>query len=205
MRLHLTMTAPGLPERGGAVDVWWKGTAFRVRDDTGRDHGAVLADLAEPRGLGRIHGSIEEIMDVASAAQGPKPEPVELLGDTATGAGWVLQPGDEAWPVEAGLLTPAADQIFAPDSPSPLQEVKRGRRLGRPTTEYSGTITGTAGSATYTNVVRRVVSGPYLLLDDVRDARNAGYSVVRRALRIREGRVCDADVSHPCPRFRRLV
>ena len=194
VRLEISMRGPALPERGGTVDVWWKGARFRVRDDTGRDHGSILADLAAPRGLGQAPGSIEEIMDVASAAEGPKPDPTELFGDMASGAGWVVPPGEGPWPIEADRLVAAANQIFAPDTETSLEEVARDTILGRASVEYAGTIRGTVGTATYTNQVSRVVSAPYLLLEDARDARNADYYFVRRALWVREDQVQDADV-----------
>src|SRR5512132_284876 len=90
--LRLSRKGPGLPARESDMDVWLKGTRFRVRDRSGRDVGSIVRDVTHPRGLGDPPASMEEIMDIRSRslrADDPGAA-TELYGDLATREGWVL-------------------------------------------------------------------------------------------------------------------
>ena len=47
------------------------------------------------------------------------------------------------------------------------------------------------------NEVTRVIAPPYLVLEDIRSAANAGMSYVREIVALDEGTVTDADLTPP--------
>jgi hypothetical protein len=196
-RLRLTRTGPALPPRESYLDIWLKGARFRVRDGAGRDVGAILGDLAAPRGLGAAPRSLEAIMDVWSqsaeagvAAAGA----TELYGDLATGEGWVRRHGQAAWPIAAETLAPAAEQILAGEPDARLERRGPVTRLGRPGVEYQGVLEGEEQGIPYRSAVTRVVAPPYLLFSDVRDAANPDHAYTREVVALEEGAVADADL-----------
>jgi hypothetical protein len=199
-RLRLARTGPALPPREGFMDIWLKGSRFRVRDEAGRSVAAILDDLAAPRGLGAAPRSLEAIMDVwsQSSAAGPAaPGATELYGDLATGEGWVRRRGQAAWPIAAETLAPAAEQILAGETDARLARRGSVTRLGRPGVEYQGVLEGEEQGVPYRSAVTRVVAPPYLLFIDVRDAANPDHAYTREVVALEEGAVADAHLTPP--------
>jgi hypothetical protein len=194
-RLRLSKSGPGLPPRQSEMDIWMKGTRFRVRDQAGRDVGAILGDLEQKRGLGAFPASMEDIMDVWSRSlSAVDPGVTELYGDLATGKGWVLSGNQPAWPIAAEQLAPAAEQILTAESEERLEPRGRVTRLGRSATEYQGVVEGEDQGSRYRSNVTRIVSPPYLLLSSVRDASNVDHSYTREVLSLEEGAATDSDL-----------
>jgi hypothetical protein len=199
-RLRLSKVASVLPPRESYMSIWMKGTRFRVRDESGRDVAAILGDVSSSRGVGVPARSIEEMMDVWSQSRdtGSAARSVtELYGDLATGEGWVLRGGQAAWPIRADELAPAAEQILAGGLDEQLQPRAQVTRLGRPATEYHGFLEGKDQGIPYRSEVTRVISAPYLLLSEVRNAENAGHSYTREVLSLEEGAAADSDLTPP--------
>lgn len=199
-RLRLARLSPALPPRESYMEIWLKGSRFRVRDESGRHVSEILGDLSANRGLGVPARSIEEIMDVwsrshdvSAAARGVS----ELYGDLATGEGRVVRGGQPAWPIEADELAAAAEQILAKGLDQRLKPQAQVTRLGRPATEYQGFFEGEEEGIPYKSEVTLVVSPPFLLLSDVRDARNAGHSYTREVVSLEEGAASDQDLALP--------
>jgi hypothetical protein len=199
-RLRLSKVAPVLPPRESYMSIWMEGTRFRVRDESGRDVATILGDVSSSRGVGVPARSIEEMMDVWSQSRdtGSAARSVtELYGDLATGEGWVLRGGQAAWPIRADELAPAAEQILAGGLDEQLQPRAQVTRLGRPATEYHGFLEGKDQGIPYRSEVTRVISAPYLLLSEVRNAENAGHSYTREVFSLEEGAAADSDLTPP--------
>lgn len=197
IRLRLHFHAPALPERDIEQTIWLRGSKFRVRDEVGRDLYEILGDVTYRRGLGLPATTMEEIMDRNAAARRKPSGVTDVYGDLASDAGWVLQAPDQPSPVPARTLAPLARQVLASDRVAALARVGDVERLGRDATEYKGEVEVEEAGATRRNAVVRVVSPPYLLLDDVRDADDADHYYVREVLALDEGVVTDADVTPP--------
>ena len=199
-RLRLSRMGPGLPPRDSYMDIWLKGTRFRVRDEAGRHVAAILEDLSASRGLGAAPRSMEEIMDIWSQApdmSAAAPAATELYGDLATGQGWVRRGGQAAWPMAAEKLAPAAEQILAGGLDQRLERLGEVTRLGRPGTEYHGFLEGEEQGHAYTSAVTRVVSPPYLVFSHVHDARNPGHYYTCEIVALEEGAATDPDLTPP--------
>ena len=121
----------------------------------------------------------------------------ELYGDLATGKGWVVRGGQAAWPIAADELAPAAEQILAGELDRQLEPRGQVTRLGRPSTEYHGFLEGGDQGIPYRSEITRVVSPPYLLFSDVRDAQNAGHYYTREVVSLEEGSAADLDLTPP--------
>jgi hypothetical protein len=199
-RLRLSRMNPILPPRQSFTEIWMKGTRFRVCDEAGRHVAEILGDLSPGRGLGVPAHSLEEIMDIWSQSQdggAPARGVTELYGDRATGQGWVRRGGQAAWPMRAEELAPAAEQILAGGVDERLQPRGPVTRLGRPAIEYRGILDGEDQAGPYACEVTRIVSPPYLLLNAVRDARNANHASIREVVSLEEGASDDRDLTPP--------
>ena len=197
-RLRLSRRGPALPARESDMEIWLKGPRFRVRDRSGRDVGAILGDITHKRGLGAPPASMEEIMDIRSRSlRTDDSGETELYGDLATGEGWVRRLGQPAWPIPVEELVPAAEQILAGELHPKLEVVRQVTRLGRPATEYHGFLGGDDPGASHSTEVTRIVSGPYLLLNSVRDVQNPDHYYTRDVVSLEEGGVTDSDLELP--------
>ena len=161
VRLRLSRKGPGLPKRDGYMDIWMKGTEFRVRDETGRFVYEILGDIAAKRGLGQAPRTIEEIMDISSrfgneAERGA----TELIGDTATNQGMIHEPGKAPWTIEAKEIAPVARQIFTDGLEEKLEPVKTITQFRHSCIEYHGFVEGKDDNASYKNEIARIVSPP---------------------------------------------
>lgn len=197
-RLRLSRKGPGLPAREHYMDIWMKGSGFRVRDESGRDVAAILGDLSASNGLGASPHSIEEIMDVWSQSRDANQEDsgaTELYGNLATNEGWVRRRGQAAWPIAADKLAPAAEQILAGEVDTRLQPRGQVTCLGRICIEYDGFLEGEEQEVPYKSAVTRVVSPPYLLSSVVRDIQNAGHYYTREIVALEEGATTDTELT----------
>lgn len=199
-RLRLTKRGIGVPEQQDELEIWIKGTRFRIRDAHGRGVADLTADLDEPRGLGAPARTMEEMMDRQSMADrraGASPTPSEMYGDRATDAGRAYPAHGAPRAIAARRLAPLVDQIFAGDRASGLTRTGEVTRLGRAAIEYRDTVPVVADGQPAANVVVRVIAPPFLLLDAAHDATVPAMSYVREIVALDEGTVSDADVTPP--------
>jgi hypothetical protein len=195
-RLHLSRRAA--ISFDSEVEIWLKGTRFRVRDLASRELHEIVEDVTAPRGLGMPVRSFEELLDQLSAPDWRRGSPpTELYGDVATGEGWVYLPDRARQPVPAAELAPAAEQILSRDKTAEFEASVPVTRLGRAATEYRLTLFATVEGQPYQSAVTRVVAGPFLLLEEVHDIAAASLSHTRTILSIDEGSVSEADVTPP--------
>jgi hypothetical protein len=196
-RLLLSRRGPSLPPRDSYMEIWLRGTRFRIRDEAGQEVGEILADVTAVRGLGAIPRTLEAMMDIWSQApepDAPAPVATELYGDLATDDGWVRR-RQEPRPIRAARLAPIAEQILAGALDARLEARGQVTRLGRQCTEYHGVLEGEEEGRPYASVVTRVVSPPYLLYSHVHNANNAGHSYTREIVALEEGVVADPDLT----------
>ena len=194
-RLRVEQRQPGIPDRALELEIWLAGTRFRVRDAAGRAAYEIVGDVTSPRGLGLPVRELEEMMDRASSTyDGPA---TDLVGDLATGEGWVYPPVGERWPKPAHELAPAAAQILANGKPTMLPIVGTEMRLGRRATTYRGRVAVTEDGMQLHNEVRRVIASPYLLYEVAHDTLVDAVSYVRDVVALDEGGVTDADLTPP--------
>jgi hypothetical protein len=179
------------------VDIWIKGSRFRVRDESGRHISEMLADLRAPRGLGEPPASLEHMMDIWSQSREAVPAPTELYGDRATGVGRVRERGADPWEIPAGEIAPIAEQILAQKRSTNLERGRDVARLGRRATEYHGFLEGELGGVRWRSEFTQVVSPPYLLHRHVSDAQSPRCYYTREIISLEEGIVGDADVMAP--------
>jgi hypothetical protein len=180
------------------VDIWLKGTRFRVRDSASRLLHEIIEDVTTPDGLGMSVHSFEELLDQSSAPDWRRGSPpTELYGDTATGKGWVYLPDRPRRAVSAAEMAPAAEQILSRGKTAGLAATGPTSRLGLAATEYRGTLSATVDGEPYQSSVSRVVAGPFVLLEEVRSVATPSLSHTRTILAIEEGSVSDADVTPP--------
>jgi hypothetical protein len=78
-----------------------------------------------------------------------------------------------------------------------LQATRQVTRLGRPATEYRGTVPVFADGVPTQNVVARVIAPPFALLDAAHDSENPELSYVREIVFLEEGTVTEAEVVPP--------
>jgi hypothetical protein len=180
------------------VDIWLSGTRFRVRDEAGRNPTTILTDISERRGLGTPARTMEEIMDVHSQALHPGDrEPTEFYGDRSTTKGWVRRGGQAPWPIDAAQLLPAAEQILVGALDERLEWRGQVTRLGRQATELHGLLEGEEEGIPYRSEVTRVISPPFVLFSQIRDATSAARSYTREVVSLDEGGAADPDLTPP--------
>jgi hypothetical protein len=194
-RLQLTLLHPTLPVRRSVMAIWLKGTRFRVRDEAGRHVAAILDDVAAPRGLGAPIRSLEEAMDIWSQPQNGRSSATDLYGDRAISEAWVRRGDQPPWPMPADALAAVAEQVLAGEPDARLQPQGPVTRLGRQATEYRGVLRGEDQAGAYACEVTRIVSPPYLLLSEVRNANNAEQARTLKVIALEEGACSDADLA----------
>jgi hypothetical protein len=190
-RLRRTRTAPGTKPVETTLTIWLRDGAFRVRDETGRPYADVAGDVRSARGFGTMPRTREELMDAADRARAPARPPTELYGDLETGEGTVCEAGEEPWPVSPAVLAPVAAQLLTDGRETELDPVSTTTCLGRPCDEYRFALAGEEDGIPYRSEVRWLVSGPFVLLREVRDE---GLSAVVEVVELEEGTVTDADL-----------
>jgi hypothetical protein len=174
-RLRFTRHAPGLPASEHLITVWLGGRRFRVRDESGRSFADIVGDVTAPRGFGVAATSMEDVMDAWRASRHPRNKgATELFGDRQSGVGVVHEAGRDSWTTDATRLAPAAEQLLSNGRETTLEPSGEASYLDRACREYHFTLTGMEDGVPYTSVITWLVSGPYVLVRDVRDARISG-------------------------------
>jgi hypothetical protein len=194
-RLRRTRTAPGTTPSRPTLTIWLRDSAFRVRDETGRPYSDVVGDVRSARGFGLTPRTMEEFMDASDwSRRTPGRAPTELYGDLALGEGAVSEAGEEPWQIDPALISPVAAQLLSDGREAELAPVSTTTYLGRPSAEYRSTLTGEEEGYPYRSEVRWLVSGPFVLLREVRDARIAELTAVTEVVELEEGTVTTADL-----------
>lgn len=195
VRLHLSQHMPDSAPRKNEIEVWLKDTRFRVRELTGRRLDEILADATAPRQLGAPLRTTEHGDQMAA--------PTELYGDLVTGEGWVVGADRPPASVRATVLAPVAEQILAQGKAHGLQGTRPTTRLGRFSIAYRGRIHVSTDGEQFHNMVIRVISPPYILLDDAHNTSNTEQAYVREVTALEEGTVTDAEVTPPSCNYSR--
>jgi hypothetical protein len=191
------MKGPALPVREYYLEIWTKGSRFRVREESGRHISEILADLSAVRGLGKAHRSIEEIMDVSRQTSESSSDRSEMYGDLATGSGLVFWVQPDPWSMSAAELSSVANQIFS-DGPGPnLLPQGHETQLGRKAAVYGGFFEGEEDGVRFKTEITQRIASPYLLLNGSRDAANAGHYFIREIVTLEEDVVADRDLIKP--------
>ena len=194
-RLRLAKQSPGLPRLEGYLEIWIKGTEFRVRDETGRAFRQILNDIAAPRGLGQAPRTIEEIMDMSSRIRNQAEwGAIEFSGNLATNRALIREAGRSPWETEAEEIVPGAGQIVTGSSEERLTPVKTLTLFGRACTEYQGFLEGEDLGFPYKSMITRIVSPPYIFINEVRDAANQDYYFIREVVDFDEGTVTNLEI-----------
>lgn len=188
-RLVVTRTAPPAPERVAPLVIWWYGDRFHVRDETGRSYADVVGDVTQPRGFGLVPRTIEGFMDAhAARPQGH----TDLYGELGAEDALVSEPWGEPWEVDTEAIAPVAAQLLA--DIGGLAPVGEATFLGRLCLEYRIVLDGRDNGVRFSSKVRQLVSGPYVVLRDVTDARGGPMRLRTEVTQLEEGMVDEADV-----------
>lgn len=189
VRLLVTRTAPPAPERAAPMVIWWYGDRFHVRDETGRGYAEIVGDVAQPRGFGLVPRTIEEFMDAHSA----KPlGHTDLYGELGVPDGLVSEPWGDSWEVDVEAIAPVASQVLA--DVGGLTPVGKETFLDRPCLEYRSVLEGRDNGIRFSSHIRQLVSGPYVLLREVTDARGGPMKLRAEVTELEEGSVQKIDV-----------
>jgi hypothetical protein len=134
--LRLSQQAPATPDRETTVEIWLKGTRFRVRDRSDRRIDEILGDVTAPPGLGLPARTREDLMDLESEARAPDNRSDRALRGSRNRSGLGVSAGEPRWPIPTKDLVPAAEQILARGKTDGLQARGIATRLGRACTRY---------------------------------------------------------------------
>lgn len=200
IRLQLTQRIAGDPPRVYRLEIWLRGRRFHVRDLAGRRLDELFSDIREPRQLGAMPRTIEQIMDRDSserARQARPPAPTDLYGDLDSDHGSVDRELHDRVEAPASDLAPIAEQILATGKLVGLHAEDSATRHGRRGTRYGGLIDAIDAGERYTTRVSRVVAPPYLLFERNEDSSNEALAFEREITAIDEGAVTDSDVTPP--------
>lgn len=196
LRLRREAKAPGAPDTEARMALWLSGSRFRLRDETGRSYPELVGDVTSARGFGRASRTIEGLMDAWSAA-GREHLPTEIVADLATDAAVVVEEGGQPWTLEASRLVGLADQVFTHGLERDLEPVGERGFLGRSCLEYRFSIEGVEEGVPYRSDVSWLVSAPYLLRREVRDAPDGRLVAITEVVELVEGGVTEDDLRPP--------
>jgi hypothetical protein len=178
--------------------IWLRGSAFRVRDESGRPASDLLGDLTEARGFGILPRTMEGFMDAWRLARKPPSQvPTELYGDLSSGDGMIREASRPPRPIDAGVIAPVAEQLLADGREVDLEPVDTVTCLGRSCAEYRFDIDGAEGAVPYRSHVRWLVSAPFVLLREIRDSKHDNLFALSEVVALEEGTVTDADLRPP--------
>lgn len=173
--------------------IWLRGTSFRVRDQSGRPYADIVGDVTSERGFGTTPRTMEGFMDAWSPTR-LSDDATELYGDVQSGEAVVHEAGREPWATDAGVIGPVAEQLLTDGREATMEPVGEATHLDRPCREYRFAIEGEEDGIGYRSDVRWLVSGPFVLLRDVRDSRHRGLFAVTEVVELEEGSVAEADL-----------
>ncbi|WP_258725403.1 hypothetical protein [Cellulomonas sp. NS3] len=191
-----TSRSPGAADRHTALTVWLSGTAFHVRDETGRRATDVLADVTGPRGLGAVPRSVEVLMDDESRARRGPVGTTDLYGDWERGEGRVQEVGGERWSANVRTLAVVAEQLLVAERERRLVSQAVVEVLGRRCAELHDTVEGVEDGRPFRSEVRLLVAEPFVLLREVRDAGIPALAARSEVVELDEGPQRGADL-HP--------
>lgn len=169
-RLRRTRHAPGVPPTEFFSTIWLGGRRFHVRDEQGRSFADVVGDVTAARGFGQAATTMEDLMDAWRPARHHSGA-TELFGDLSTGVAVVREPRRDPWTTDVARIAPAAEQILTNGREATLEPSGETTYLDRSCREYRFAVTGQEDGVPYRSEVTWLVSGPYVLVRDVRDSR----------------------------------
>jgi hypothetical protein len=193
LRLRRVAKAPSAPTSDSQMVLWLDGSRFHLRDETGRSYPEILGDLTAARGFGLTARTIEDFMDAWGAA-GRTRKPTDIYADLASDEGIVVEEGGQPWTIDAARLVGLADQVFTDGREQSLEPVAETTYLGRSCTEYRFSIEGEEDGVPYRSDVSWLVSAPYLLRREVRDAPGGRLSAITEVVELVEGVVAEDDL-----------
>ena len=132
-------------------------------------------------------------MDAWSAA-GRQRLPTDIVADLAADEAVVVEEGGEPWALDATRLAGLADQVFTHGREQELEAVGERRFLGRSCVEYRFSIEGAEDGVPYRSDVNWLVSAPYLLRREVRDAPEGRLFAITEVVELAEGVVTEDDL-----------
>jgi hypothetical protein len=174
--------------------IWLDGERFRVRDESGRGYAEITGDVTAERGFGLMPRTMEGVMDAWDASRHPSDQASELYGDAETGEAVVLEAGRRSWRTDVAAVLPVAEQLLVDGRETTLEPVGESTYLDRPCREYRFALEGEEDGVRYRSDVRWLVSGPFVLLREVRDSPRGGLYVLTEVLELEEGAVAGADL-----------
>jgi hypothetical protein len=183
--IFISRELPGTGKLEASATIWWAGSRFHVRVESGLPAGDLLALASSPRGFGREPRTKEEFMDTRTNLSGV----IEVYGDSTARRGTVVKGGTRL-DTDTELLLPLAELVLSGEV-ADLKPTGHDRLLDRDVTEYTTYLSAEDDAR---SKVRRLVSGPYTLLRDVTDERRSGARLRVEVRRLDEGVVKDADV-----------
>jgi|HubBroStandDraft_6_1064221.scaffolds.fasta_scaffold19615_6 hypothetical protein len=193
-RLRRIRRAPFAPTSETRMVIWLRGERFRVRDESGRGYAEITGDVTAERGFGLTPRTMEGFMDAWDASRHSSDQASELYGDVETGEAVVHEAGRESWTTDAGVIRPVAEQLLADGREATLEPVGESTYLDRPCQEYRFALEGEEDGFRYRSDVRWLVSGPFVLLREVRDSPHGGLYALTEVLELEEGAVADVDL-----------
>ncbi len=193
LRLLRRAAAPGAPSREDTVTVWLDGSRLKLRDESGRPFPDVLDEVTSPRGFGRPARSIEDLM--AAWTPATTSQPTEILVDLGAGETVVRERGDEPWRIPVGTTRALVDLVLTGGREQALTPTGEERFLERDCRAYRFTLDGTEDGVRFSTVVDWLVSGPYLLRRELRDADNSGRWMTSEVVELVEGDVGGDDLA----------
>lgn len=194
-RLRRTHTAPGIRPSETRLTIWLWDTAFRVHDEAGRPYSDVMNDVRSTRGFGTTPRTMEEFMDTSyRSRQSTGRNATELYGDLRAGEGMVQEAGQDPWPVSPEMIAPVAAQLLTDGREAHAEPGSTTTFLDRRCVEYRFTLTGDEDGIPYRSDVRWLVSGPFILLREVRDQDINELATITEVVELTEGTVTDADL-----------
>ena len=192
-RLRRVRHTPGVPPTEGFLTIWLGGRKFHVRDEQGRSFAEVVADVTAPRGFGVAATTMEDLMDAwRSARRPPDRGATELFGDLESGVAVVHEPRRDPWTTDVERIAPAAEQLLTNGREAALEPSGEATYLDRPCREYRSALRGEEDGVAYRSDVTWLVSGPYVLVRDVRDSRIQGLRARTEVVELEEDGFDDA-------------
>lgn len=195
-RLRRTKHAPAIPPCETSTVIWLSGEKFRVRDESGRPYADIVGDVTAERGFGITPRTMEGFMDAWGATRHSSGQATELYGDVETGEAVVHEAGRGPWTTGVGAIGPVAEQLLTDGREATLEPVSESTYLDRLCQEYRFAIEGEEDGIGYRSDVRWLVSGPFVLLREVRDSCHRDLYALTEIVELEEGAVAEVDL-HP--------
>jgi hypothetical protein len=92
------------------------------------------------------------------------------------------------------VIAPVAAQLLTEGREAESEPVSTTTSLDRPCTDYRFTLNGDEDGISYRSAVRWLVSGPFVLLREVRDERINELATITEVVELEEGTVTATDL-----------